>query len=407
MDERQARETIVRAGIELLKSGLLVRTWGNISCRLDDARFAITPSGRAYETLKPEDIVICSIANANAVPGAGNINPSSERGVHALIYRQCRDAGFVIHTHQRFASAMASSMVTAVQNGKMGAIPVAAYGLSGTKKLIRNVEAALAKENGAILMAHHGALCYGKEYGETFSAALALEEACERFMYDSYMKASGAKNFDKSEMLDYYVRKVTTNSAERRSGAVSPVQVPVFSIRRSKRSGAGIIASSADGDTAYGDTSCPSSASSMPEEARIHFAIYLSRPEINYIELADQENVVAASLAGKPLPQLLDDFAQMMGRPMRIAPLISGNRPGIAPGAIVKALGKAGGVLIPGAGALCCAATENDAHALCLVTEKNALAEICAAMLGKSKPLSPFDCYLMHLVYSRKYAKLY
>ena len=404
MDKRQARETIVRAGIELMKSGLIVRTWGNISCRLDDTLFAITPSGRAYETLKPEDIVICNIANANAVPGAGNINPSSEKGVHALIYRQSRDAGFVIHTHQRFASAVASSNVAAIQDDRMGKIPVAAYSLSGTKKLIRNVEAVLAQANGAVLMSHHGALCYGKEYGETFSAALALEEACERFVYDIYMKDSGEKDFDKPKMLDYYVRKVATNAAERSSNAYAPVQVPVFNIKSSKRSGAGIIASTADGDTTYGDIAYPNNASSMPDEARLHFAIYKARPEINYIELADQENVVAVSLAQKPLPQLLDDFAQMMGKPMRIAPY---KAQGSTPDAIVKALGKTGGVLVPGAGALCCAATETDAHALCLVTEKNSLAEICAAMLGKPKTLTPFDCYLMHLVYSRKYAKLY
>ena len=364
-NEQQARETIVRAGIELKKAGLIVRTWGNISCRIDNTRFAITPSGRAYEALKPEDIVICNITDGKTAMGnlgtvslSGNIKPSSEKGVHALIYRQSREAGFVIHTHQRFASAAASSNVTAIQDDKMGKIPAAAYGLPGTKKLMRNVEAVMAQAKGAILMSHHGALCYGKGYSETFDTANALEAACKRFMHNSYLKVSAAKNFDKQQMLDYYVRKVTKD------------QISMDGRFRTE---------SYKLDTVFK-------------------AIYAARPDIKHIELADEENVTAVSLAKKPLPLLLDDFAQMMGRPMCIA---RDN----TPKAIVKALGKNSGVLIPGAGALCCAASESDAQALALVTEKNALAEICAAMQGKPKPLPFFDCFLMHLVYTKKYAK--
>jgi len=379
MDERQARETIIRAGIELLKSGLIVRTWGNISFRVDDVRFAITPSGRAYETLKPEDIVICNIADGIHADGntvdvsvAGNLKPSSEKGVHALIYRMKGDACFVIHTHQRFASAVASSGVTEIQDDKMGKIPVAAYSLPGTKKLVSSIGAVMAQANGAILMPHHGALCYGIDYDETFSTVLALENACERFMCNSYMKASGAKEFIKRQILDYYVKKVTGYDP-------SAQNVATLNIRGSRRDDTEIITSATD-------------------EARLHLAIYTARPEINYIKLADGENVVAVSLVKKPLQRLLDDFAQMMGKPMRIARDCS-------PAAIVRALGKTGGVLVPGAGALCCAATETDAHALCLVTEKNALAEICATIMGKPKPLSHLDCFLMHLMYTKKYSK--
>ena len=400
MDEYQARETVVRAGIELIKSGLIVRTWGNISCRIDDTRFAITPSGRAYETLKPEDIVICTIADGKIADASrtGKIKPSSEKGVHALIYRISGEAGIVIHTHQRFASAVASSGVSIIQDEKMGIIPVAAYSLPGTKKMMRSIEAVLTQAKGAILMSNHGALCYGKDYSETFSTAYALEESCKSFMFDSYMKTSGAESFNKQQILDYYFKKVTRDkySTDQRSGTVPSTQTSVFTIKKSRRDGSGIIASTAllDGTT-DGETSYSKSTSPMPDEARMHLAIYSSRPEINNIEFSDNEYVVAASLAGKPLYPLLDDFAQMMGKPMCIA----------APDEIVKVLGKAGGILIPGAGALCCAATESDAHALCLVTEKNALAEICAAIVGKPKPLSFFDCFLMHLVYTKKYAK--
>ena len=44
--EQQAREMIVETGLDLLRSGLTIRTWGNISARIDDDTILITPSVR-------------------------------------------------------------------------------------------------------------------------------------------------------------------------------------------------------------------------------------------------------------------------------------------------------------------------------------------------------------------------
>jgi len=57
MDTEQAREKVVLAGKKLLESGLIARTWGNVSCRISDRQFVITPSGRSYESLSPGEIV--------------------------------------------------------------------------------------------------------------------------------------------------------------------------------------------------------------------------------------------------------------------------------------------------------------------------------------------------------------
>ena len=50
------RQEIINIGKQLHDQGLLVRTWGNISCRLDKDRILITPSGIQYEDLTPEMI---------------------------------------------------------------------------------------------------------------------------------------------------------------------------------------------------------------------------------------------------------------------------------------------------------------------------------------------------------------
>ncbi len=53
----EAKELVIHAGKMLAESGLIARTWGNISARISDVQFVITPSGLAYETLTPEQIV--------------------------------------------------------------------------------------------------------------------------------------------------------------------------------------------------------------------------------------------------------------------------------------------------------------------------------------------------------------
>ncbi|MFC2662155.1 MAG: class II aldolase/adducin family protein, partial [Eubacterium sp.] len=53
--EEEARKLVIEAGHRLLEEGLTARTWGNISARISDSEFIITPSGMAYEDLQPEE----------------------------------------------------------------------------------------------------------------------------------------------------------------------------------------------------------------------------------------------------------------------------------------------------------------------------------------------------------------
>ena len=51
MEEQELRNIVVATGPELLCEGLVARTWGNISARVDDTHYLITPSGMDYEKL--------------------------------------------------------------------------------------------------------------------------------------------------------------------------------------------------------------------------------------------------------------------------------------------------------------------------------------------------------------------
>ena len=73
----------------------MARTWGNISIRVDDTHMLITPSGRTYEDLGLEDIVL---VNYHTSKHEGNIKPSSEKELHCEIYRTRKKINAVIHT---------------------------------------------------------------------------------------------------------------------------------------------------------------------------------------------------------------------------------------------------------------------------------------------------------------------
>ena len=74
MEMNQARSAVLKAGLRLVEAGLIARTWGNVSCRVD-ASFVITPSGRSYQSLTADDLVQVKIDDLSY---QGPIKPSSE-----------------------------------------------------------------------------------------------------------------------------------------------------------------------------------------------------------------------------------------------------------------------------------------------------------------------------------------
>ena len=57
MQYQKEKEALVEAGMKLVEQGLVSRTWGNISVKVNENEMLVTPSGKFYEDLTPEDIV--------------------------------------------------------------------------------------------------------------------------------------------------------------------------------------------------------------------------------------------------------------------------------------------------------------------------------------------------------------
>lgn len=194
----RTKKEVIAAGLRLVEKGLIARTWGNVSCRVDENSFVITPSGKPYEGLTPDDIVEVKI---DTLSYEGNVKPSSEKGVHAEVYKAHPEAGFVIHTHQKFASIISATMQgipTLSEKGRKvigDKVLLGAYGLPGTKKLKKGVAAAIAADmdSKAVIMAHHGAVCYGKDSEEAFNVAATLERESALYVLDQFDRKFGEK----------------------------------------------------------------------------------------------------------------------------------------------------------------------------------------------------------------------
>lgn len=206
-----AKSTVVAAGLRLFREGLVARTWGNVSVRLDQNHFAVTPSGIPYERLNVNHIVTVSIQDLSY---KGAVKPSSEKGLHAAIYRERPDIHAVIHTHQPVASAFSAARRDITEPTEEARrligphVLTAAYALPGTKKLAKAGSLAL-KQCKAALLANHGAVCIGKDMDEAFQVCLALEDLCRTMVERAVMNEAGTPSIEPDTIHRIYLKRLT------------------------------------------------------------------------------------------------------------------------------------------------------------------------------------------------------
>lgn len=187
MDNLSAvRAEVVQTGLALLERGLVAGTWGNVSIRVPgEALVAVTPSGRDYRSLSPEEIVIVDL-QGNKV--AGTLKPTSELLVHLGIYARRADIGAIIHTHSVFASAYAVArrplppVIEDMVQMSGGTVEVAAYALPGTTELAANAVAALG-DRQAVLLANHGVVGCGRTADEALLTCELVEKGAKVYLY--------------------------------------------------------------------------------------------------------------------------------------------------------------------------------------------------------------------------------
>ena len=177
--ERQHRQEIVHYGRMLHERCFVAAMDGNLSVRLKDDRFLVTPTCLSKGAMQPADMVI---VNMDGQRVSGRRNVTSEIGMHLLIYRLRPDVQAIVHAHPPTATGFAAAgialtepLVCEVVMG-LGCIPLARYGTPGTSELTQTLEPYVPNYD-AILMSNHGVVTYG----DTLEHAYMKMETVEHF----------------------------------------------------------------------------------------------------------------------------------------------------------------------------------------------------------------------------------
>ena len=179
MFELACRQDIVRVCRRLYERGLIAGGEGNVSARLDDDTFLITPAGASKIDVLESDLVIVD-ASGKLVAGSGRA--SSELGMHLRIYERRNDVHAVVHAHPPFATAFAvagQDLMAPVLPEILvliGGVPLVPYATPGSPALAAAIEPFLELHD-AFLMANHGATSFGSTLSIAHQRMESLEHA--------------------------------------------------------------------------------------------------------------------------------------------------------------------------------------------------------------------------------------
>ena len=203
------KEQVVRYGKKLIDRRLTTGSGGNISvCNREKKLVAISPSGLDYYETTPEDIVILDI-DGNIVEGKHR--PSSEAGMHLAFYKNRADVSGIVHTHSKFATAIACMgwELPAVHYliGMAGhRVKCTGYATYGSDELAKKALETIGDSN-AVLLANHGLIALGEDVDRAFSTAEHLEFVSEVYYLT---KTLGTPNILSDEDMDEVMKKFGT-----------------------------------------------------------------------------------------------------------------------------------------------------------------------------------------------------
>ena len=188
---KKEREDVLQAALEIKRNHLVALCGGNISVRLPDGTFLVTPSGMMYEDMTWEDVVRVD-RNGNVLDGSRK--PSSDTSALLYIFEKMPWVNAVIHTHQPWATAVGlvkdvlpACLVTQMDANRSD-VYVAPFTPSGERQMgVLTVE--YAHDAWAVILKHHGVMAYGPSLKDAVFSAVYLEEAARTYMIASAVGA--------------------------------------------------------------------------------------------------------------------------------------------------------------------------------------------------------------------------
>ena len=217
------KKRVFDQNIALVKHGLVVLTWGNVSAKdPETGLIVIKPSGVPYDTMRKEDMVVVDL-DGNKVEG--DLNPSSDLPTHLYLYREYPTLGGIVHTHSTYATAFAQSGRDITPYGTTHAD--AFYGSVPCSRELTDEEIADKYEWNtgkviaetvtdpdaipAILVKNHGVFTWGASPEKAVENAVTLEEVAKMAQITESLNAATPRI--KQTLLDkHYLRKHGKNA---------------------------------------------------------------------------------------------------------------------------------------------------------------------------------------------------
>ncbi|MDE6497781.1 MAG: L-ribulose-5-phosphate 4-epimerase [Muribaculaceae bacterium] len=190
----ELKEKVFRANLDLVRHGLVIFTWGNVS-GIDRERglVVIKPSGVDYDVMKASDMVVVDLATGRVVEG--ELRPSSDTPTHLAIYRAWPEVGGVVHTHSTYATAWAQAGLDLPSLGTTHAdyfhdsIPCTPdmtadevrgdYELETGHVIVRRFEGLEPMHTPGVLVKNHGPFAWGKSPADAVHNAVVMEQVAK------------------------------------------------------------------------------------------------------------------------------------------------------------------------------------------------------------------------------------
>lgn len=220
MKTSKLKRIVYEANLNLVKHGLVIFTWGNVSMvDREKGIVAIKPSGVEYDAMTVDDIVIVDL-DGNVLEG--DKSPSSDTPTHLVLYNKFEDIGAIVHTHSTWATTFAQAkrsipcLGTTHADYFYGDVPI-------TRTLTRKEIGSNYEENTGIviaeafegekamdipgvLVANHGPFAWGSDADNAVHNAVVMEQVA-KMAYRSITLSPEINQIDKALLDKHYLRK--------------------------------------------------------------------------------------------------------------------------------------------------------------------------------------------------------
>ena len=220
------KKKVFEANIALVKHGLVIFTWGNVSAIDKESRHVvIKPSGVDYEKMTAEDMVVLELETGKVVEG--NMKPSSDAPTHLELYKCFPEMGGCVHTHSRWATIFAQADMNIPPLGTThgdyfyGGIPctrrltskeiAGEYEMETGRVIVETFSGKNPTAIPGVLVASHGPFTWGKDADDAVHNAVVLEELAFMAWHCMSMK-HGIANMQQELLDKHYLRKHGENA---------------------------------------------------------------------------------------------------------------------------------------------------------------------------------------------------